>query len=118
MKKTISFVNPNFQQGPKELNAHYLPYSVGVLWEYAKLDRIVESSLEVNHWVWRRDPHEEVLERIKDDSVVGFSTYLWNDKYNNELARKLREINPDCLIICPCSISMETISHVSEAFSS
>ena len=99
MKKTISFVNPNFQQGPKELNAHYLPYSVGVLWEYAKLDRIVESSLEVNHWVWRRDPHEEVLERIKDDSVVGFSTYLWNDKYNNELARKLREINPDCLIM-------------------
>jgi len=98
-KKTISFVNPNFQQGPKELNAHYLPYSVGVLWEYAKLDPVVADNLEVNHWVWRRDPHEEVLERIKNDSVVGFSTYLWNDSYNNQLAKKLKAINPDCLIV-------------------
>ena len=99
MTQTISFVNPNFQQGPKELNAHYLPYSVGVLWEYAKLDEVVANNLDINTWVWRREPHEEVLERIKNDHVVGFSTYLWNDRYNNELARKLKAINPDCLIV-------------------
>ena len=33
-RKLISLVQPNFQQGPKEYNAHYLPYSVGVLWAY------------------------------------------------------------------------------------
>ena len=30
--KKISFVSPNFQQGPKEFNAYYLPYSPAVLW--------------------------------------------------------------------------------------
>jgi hypothetical protein len=34
-KKKVSFVSVNFQQGPTELNAYYLPYSVGVLWSYA-----------------------------------------------------------------------------------
>ena len=34
--KIISLVQPNFQQGPKEINAHYLPYSVGVLWSYVQ----------------------------------------------------------------------------------
>jgi hypothetical protein len=38
---TISFVNANFQQGPKELNAYYLPYSVGCLWAYSKTDKSV-----------------------------------------------------------------------------
>ena len=31
-KKIVSFVNPNFQQGPKEFNAYYLPYTPAVLW--------------------------------------------------------------------------------------
>ena len=26
----ILLVQPNFSQGPKELNAYYLPYSIGV----------------------------------------------------------------------------------------
>lgn len=99
MKNKISFVNPNFQQGPKELNAHYLPYSGGVLWEYAKLDPVVDQNLEINQWIWRRDDQDKVLELLKNDSVVGFSTYLWNDQYNNRLAEKLKKINPDCLII-------------------
>ena len=34
MKKTISFVNPNFQQGPREFNAYFLPYSAGVILSY------------------------------------------------------------------------------------
>jgi len=32
----VSLVQPNFPQGPKSKNAYYLPYSVGVLWAYAK----------------------------------------------------------------------------------
>lgn len=27
MTYKLAWVQPNFQQGPKELNAHYLPYS-------------------------------------------------------------------------------------------
>jgi hypothetical protein len=34
--KKISFVQVNFSVGPKEKNAYYLPYSVGVLFKYAE----------------------------------------------------------------------------------
>jgi len=34
--KKVSLCQPNFQQGPMELNAHYLPYSAGILWSYAQ----------------------------------------------------------------------------------
>ena len=96
MQKIISFVQVNFQQGPRELNAYYLPYTAGVVLAYA---------LEQNHdWklgelVWRRDPIEETAQRLQHSDVVGFSTYVWNHQYNYALARRLKELNPRCLII-------------------
>jgi hypothetical protein len=41
-----AWVQPNFQQGPKELNAYYLPYSAGVIWSYAVTDSWVKENFE------------------------------------------------------------------------
>jgi radical SAM superfamily enzyme YgiQ (UPF0313 family) len=97
--KKVSFVNPNFQQGPKEFNAYYLPYSVGVIWSYAYQFDIIKQNYYLGDFVWRRDPIEQSLELLKDCAVVGFSTYIWNKQYNNVLARELKKVNPDCLIV-------------------
>ena len=97
--KKISLVQPNFQQGPKEFNAHYLPYSVGVLWSYVQTSEKVKQNYELDQLVWLRDNLESTLEKIKDNDVVAFSTYIWNKNYNYALARKLKEINPKCIII-------------------
>ena len=43
-KKLVSFVQPNFQQGPRDQNAFYLPYSIGVLWSYAMLSDVVSNN--------------------------------------------------------------------------
>jgi tRNA A37 methylthiotransferase MiaB len=93
-KKKISFVNPNFQQGPKELNAYYLPYSPGIIWSYVKQFDIIDQSFELDEFIWRRDPIEEVVERLKDNDIVGFSTYIWNRSYNHVLGRELKKANP------------------------
>ena len=34
-----------------------------------------------------------------DPNVVAFSTYVWNKNYNYALAKRLKEINPTCIII-------------------
>lgn len=99
MKKKISFVNPNFQQGPKEFNAYYLPYSPAILWSYAQQFETVTSKYELGDFIWRRDPIEDAIELLKDSAVVGFSTYIWNRSYNNVLARELKKANPDILIL-------------------
>lgn len=95
----ISFVNPNFQQGPKEFNAYYLPYSTAILWSYAQQFDAVKNNFSLGDFVWRRDPIEQTVELLKDSAVVGFSTYIWNKNYNAVLARELKKVNPDILIL-------------------
>jgi radical SAM superfamily enzyme YgiQ (UPF0313 family) len=98
-KKIVSFVNPNFQQGPKEFNAYYLPYSPAVLWSYASQFSEISDHYELGEFVWRRDLIEDVVEKLKDHAVVGFSTYVWNRSYNTVLARELKKANPNILIL-------------------
>lgn len=98
-KKIVSFVNPNFQQGPKEFNAYYLPYSPAILWSYAQQFDSVSEQYELGDFIWRRDPIEEVVQLLSKCAVVGFSTYIWNRSYNNVLARELKKANPDILIL-------------------
>ena len=95
----IAWVQPNFQQGPKEFNAHYLPYSAGVIWSYALTDPWIRENFECTDMVWRRDVVEPLAEKLAQNDCVTFSTYVWNHQYNYTLARKVKELNPKCLII-------------------
>jgi radical SAM superfamily enzyme YgiQ (UPF0313 family) len=100
MKKfTVSFVQPNFQQGPSEYNAFYLPYSVGCIWAYANSHKITQDNFELNQLIFRRDDIETAAQLCRDDNIVGFSTYLWNSNYNHALAKRIKEINPYCVIV-------------------
>jgi radical SAM superfamily enzyme YgiQ (UPF0313 family) len=97
--RLISLVQPNFQQGPKEFNAHYLPYSMGVLWAYVNQFESIKSNYQLEDLIWRRDNIDETVNKLARCDVVGFSTYVWNKNYNYALARKLKEINPKCIIL-------------------
>lgn len=99
MKKKIAWVQPNFQQGPKELMAFYLPYSAGVIWSYALADTYIKENFECTDMIWRRDAVEPVAKKLAQNNIVAFSTYAWNHQYNYELARQVKNLNPDCLVI-------------------
>ena len=99
MTYKLAWVQPNFQQGPKEFNAYYLPYSAGVVWSYSLADPWVREHFEVTEWVWRREPVAETAERLARNDIVAFSTYVWNHRYNYEIARQIKSINPAVLII-------------------
>ena len=98
--KKVSFVNPNFQQGPKEYNAYYLPYSPGIVWSYVNQFDSINQHYSLGDFIWRRDPIEEAVDLLKDSDVVGFSTYIWNRAYNHVLGRELKIQNPDIFILC------------------
>jgi len=99
MTYKLAWVQPNFQQGPKEFNAYYLPYSAGVVWSYSLADPWVRERFEVTEWVWRREVVSETAERLAQNDIVAFSTYVWNHRYNYEIARQIKSINPSVLII-------------------
>jgi len=99
MKRKMSWVQPNFQQGPKEFNAYYLPYSAGVILSYALASPEVSEHWELDQLIWHREPVEEVAQRLRDNHVVAFSTYVWNHRYNYKLARRVKELNPEVVIM-------------------
>ena len=100
MKHSVSFVNPNFQQGPKEFNAFYLPYSIGVLWTYAtSQSKIVNDHFTLDNIIWRRDDLEKTAIELCKSDIIAFSTYIWNKSYNYALAKRIKELNSSCLIL-------------------
>ena len=99
MRKKISLVQPNFRQGPKELNAYYLPYSVGVLWAYATRSRKITETFKLDQIVFRRDPVDDLARSLAENHVVAFSTYIWNRNYNYALASRIKALNPDTTLI-------------------
>ena len=99
MTYTVAWVQPNFQQGPKEFNAYYLPYSAGVIWSYAIADPWIRDHFRCTDMIWRREAIEPLAQRLANNDICTFSTYVWNHQYNYTLARRVKEINPDCFII-------------------
>jgi hypothetical protein len=97
--KLVGFVQPNFQQGPQELQAYYLPYSAGVILAYALSHEHIQKQWKLGTLVWRRDLVDTVAQQLSQCDVVGFSTYVWNHQYNTALAKKIKQINPECTIV-------------------
>lgn len=95
----IGLVQPNFQSGPKHLNAYYLPYSAGIIWSYAKQNPAIKSNVADVEWVFRRDPLDSTVTKLKNCDVVFFSIYVWNKSYCYELAKQLKIVNPSVLTV-------------------
>lgn len=99
MTYKLAWVQPNFQQGPKEFNAYYLPYSAGVIWSYSLADPAIRERFKVTEFLWRREAIEETANRLCKNDLVAFSTYVWNHRYNYELARQIKARNPNTVIL-------------------
>lgn len=96
--KKISLVQPNFQQGPKEFNAHYLPYSVGVLWAYVQQFEEIKNHYLLDKMIWRRTNIKETAKSLADSDLIGFSTYVWNKNYNYAIAQEVKRLNPNAIL--------------------
>jgi radical SAM superfamily enzyme YgiQ (UPF0313 family) len=99
MKKLkVCFIQPNFKQGPGGI-ASYLPYSCGLLWSYARKDKVIKDNYIAHRFIYKREPIKELADELSKVDVLGFSTYVWNRNYNFTLAKEIKKLNPNCLII-------------------
>lgn len=97
--KALSLVQPNFQTGPTNLNVFYLPYSVGCIWSYAVTNPVVASSYSLDQIIWHRDSVDATAEKLSNNHIVVFGTYVWNRQYNYTLSKKIKKINPNVVTI-------------------
>lgn len=76
-----------------------MPYTAGQISAYAFADKDVAENYCLERIFFLREPIDSLLEKIDNPSVVAFSTYLWNSNYNKEVARRIKEKYPDCVIV-------------------
>ena len=76
-----------------------LPYSTGLLWSHCQTNDTIKTNYELTDIFFIRDEVETFIDSIENPSVVGFSCFVWNWELNNEIAKKVKEKYPDCVIL-------------------
>ena len=78
---------------------YYLPYSVGLLQSYVQEYISNKSKYVFKIPIYRRLPLEENIELLNGANILFFSVYVWNKKISLEIARRVKENNPNIFII-------------------
>ena len=93
----ISLVQPNFRQGGKIFSGYWLPHSIACV--YTFVEEKNPDYFDVNRVIFRREAVAVASESMRNDGMVLFSCYMWNWEYNLELSKRIKEINPDAIIV-------------------
>ena len=97
-KKHIYFVEVNSVYSGLEKKLK-LPYSTGLIKSWVLQNKTIEDNYDFPDWICHRDDIDEIFDRIKNPSIVGFSCFTWNWKFNKLLAKKIKDEYPNCLIV-------------------
>jgi radical SAM superfamily enzyme YgiQ (UPF0313 family) len=76
----------------------YFPYSVGCIWAYAESQGTVARD-QLGGIMYIKKPIDEIVNSLENPAFFGFSHYMWNENYNDTLARAIKKAYPDCLIV-------------------
>lgn len=77
----------------------YLPYVWGLLRASGEQNSTIKESY---HWAlpfYYPESAEEIISRVKEPNVFGFSCYVWNWNFHLELSKRIKELFPECLIV-------------------
>lgn len=77
----------------------YLPLAAGLLDAYARRHAERPERYRFLPYIFSRIPLDEAVAQFAQADVVGLSTYVWNANISLAIARNLKELRPDRLIV-------------------
>ncbi len=78
---------------------NYLPYSIACLRSYIEAHAPKAARYTFLPMIYKRMPVRDIVAGLKQADVIGFSTYVWNANISLEAARRLKQQNPDVVIV-------------------
>ena len=76
-----------------------LPYSIAMLYTYVKSQKDLGDKFHFEKTCVFRDKVNKNIEECSDSDILLCSCYVWNWEITTYLAKEVRKINPNCLII-------------------
>lgn len=76
-----------------------IPYSIGVLYAYAFQDSAIKSNYRLGALLAEKLSPEHYFDILEAPDVFAFSCYIWNFEYSKQLAQRVKEAYPECIII-------------------
>jgi putative methyltransferase len=98
-KKNVHLFQPQYSVKIGNKNQFWLPYSVSCVWAYAQQFEDINQSWRLAGLHYKRRPLHEVINDLHDPHFCAFSTYVWNEQYCLQLAEKIKQNWPDCIIV-------------------
>ena len=77
----------------------HFPYSIGRLVAYAKTNDEISSDFKFEPTFIFREQLDEYIGKSSGADILLCSCYVWNWEITKELAKKVKAINPQCIII-------------------
>jgi radical SAM superfamily enzyme YgiQ (UPF0313 family) len=85
----------NYQYG----NVIHFPYSIASLFSYIKSFPDLASKFDFKKTFVFRNKFDDYIKRCQDVDILVCSCYTWNWEITNLIAAKVKELNPNCLVI-------------------
>lgn len=95
MKKNIYLIQPTFMN----TSSLHFPYASGALASYAWKFEDISENYELKKIIFMRERIDKVLNSLEQPFLIGFSNYIWNFEYNKELAKAIKKLYPECIIV-------------------
>ena len=88
--KNIYLVQVVDSYGPNK----FLPLAIAYQWLYAR-----NNNWNLKDTLIEKTPPVDYVKTMDNPSMVAMSSYVWNWEYNQALAREIKKVWPDCVIV-------------------
>ena len=91
-----------FEMSDVMANQAKLPYSTGLIWSYCLESESIKKNYNLADWFWFKDTEntvKNIFNKIKNPSVVGLGSFIWNWKWNIEICKLIKKKWPKCLVV-------------------
>jgi putative methyltransferase len=99
MKQNLYLFQPQYSIDYGGRPNYWIPYSAGCIWAYAQQFKDITNAIDLKEIIFRREPPLQVLERLDNPAICGFSCYVWNEQWNLAMAKVVKEKYPNCIIM-------------------
>jgi len=76
-----------------------LPYAIGVLWSSAMTSSVNRSKWGLAHVCYMQEHLELEAQQLATCDLVCMSMYIWNFRWQIDLARAIKRVNPSCFVL-------------------